>query len=294
VTTSVGVDVGGTNIKAVVCDVGGRVLDRAEIPTPPRIEQILEAVAELSRRLGAERPLGLAMAGLVDHRAGVLRWAPHLPGVEVEVRELLTRRLGIPVTVENDANAAAVAEQRRGAGRGAQSLAMLTLGTGIGLGLIDDGRLIRGRAHAGEIGHVTVEPGGLPCPCGRSGCWETRVSGRALDEAARRIVRDSASAVDLVEAARAGDGPASQAVANAALWLAVGIEALALVFDPEVIVVGGAAAEAGDLLLGPARKRLQVTEGAAHRVPIRVEASILGRDAGAVGAAILAAEETGT
>lgn len=174
---------------------------------------------------------------------------------------------------------------------GVGSVVLLTLGTGIGMGIVVDGRVYHGRAHAGEVGHITVEPGGLRCECGRRGCWETNVSGRRLDADAVAILGEGSVAADLVVAARQGHGPASTALAKAASWLAAGVEMVALALDPELVVVGGAAAQAGDLLLGPVRQRLAHTEGAGHRAPARVEAVVLGAEAGAVGAALLAADD---
>lgn len=292
-TLSVGVDVGGSFIKAVAWD-GANVPDRLKLPTPASPTDIVDTVDELVRSLGNRVPVGIGLAGLVDHRRGVLVWAPHLPGEEVEVTKPLAFRLGVPVVADNDANMAALAEHRRGAAVGAESMIMITLGTGIGMGFIVDGRIYRGRAHAGEVGHVTVQRAGRACSCGRRGCWETMVSGRRLDEDARSILGEAAAASDLVEAALAGNSEAKTLLTEAGVWLARGLETIALALDPHVIVVGGAAAQAGDLLLGPVRERLGKTEGAGHRDPPEVIAGILGPDAGAIGAAIMAADEEET
>lgn len=290
---SVGVDVGGSFIKAVAWD-GDDVSDRLRLPSPSTPPEILDVVAELARSLGNGVPVGVGLAGLVDHRRGVLVWAPHLPGEEVEVTKPLSARLGVPVAADNDANLAALAEQRRGAAVGAASIVMLTLGTGIGMGLVINGEIYRGRAHAGEVGHVTVQLPGRPCACGRRGCWETTISGTRLDQDAREVLGETATASDLVSAAQAGNPEARARLAEAGEWLGRGIETLMLALDPEVIVVGGAAAQAGDLLLGPVRDRLARTEGAGHRDSPHVTASILGPDAGAIGAAIMAADQEGT
>jgi glucokinase len=287
---AVGVDVGGTRIKAVRL-VEDQVVDRSEVETPRTPDGIVAAVAALSAALGEGLPLGVGLAGLVDVREGKLVWGPHLPGEDVAVADPLRRSLGVAVTVDNDANLAALAESRMGVAAGLDPMIMLTLGTGIGMGIIISDRIYRGRGFAGEVGHVTVEPDGQPCACGRRGCWETRVSGRRLDAEARRLLGPGALAADLVETARAGDPPAIEALAEAGRWLAVGVEALALALDPAMVVVGGAAVRAGDLLLGPARTRLEATEGARHRKSLPLLAGILGADAGAIGAAILAGEE---
>lgn len=290
IPAAVGVDVGGTRIKAVRLEED-HVAERAEVDTPDRPTDILSTVADLATALGEGLPVGVGLAGLVDFDTGTLVWGPHLPGEDVAVARPLRTRLGVDVAVDNDANLAALAESRLGAAVGADPVVMLTLGTGIGMGIVISGRVFRGRGFAGEVGHVTVEPGGEPCACGRRGCWETRVSGGRLDAEARRLLGPGASAPELVQAAGADDPPAVAALAEAARWLAVGIEALALVLDPAIVVVGGAAARAGDLLLEPARKRLEGTEGGRHRRSLPLVAGILGADAGAIGAAILAGEE---
>lgn len=287
---AVGIDVGGSRTKAVRWGQGG-VSRRIERPTPAAPSAILATISDLATRLGRGLPLGVGLAGLVDHEAGRLVWAPHLPGEQIEVAGPLRAGLGVPVVVDNDANLAALAESRVGAAVGADPMAMVTLGTGIGLGVVIGGAIYRGAGHAGEAGHVTVEREGEPCPCGRRGCWETKVSGRRIDADARALLGPGTSAVDLVAAATAGDVAAIAALERAGRWLAVGVEALALVLDPVLVVVGGAAAAAGDLLLSPARRRLAATEGAGRRPPIALAAGILGPDAGAIGAAILAGEE---
>lgn len=287
---AVGIDIGGTSMKGVRLE-DGRVVERAARPTPRAAADLVDAVGSLARALGKGMPVGVGAAGLVDHTGGVLVWAPHLPGENLELAGPLVARLAVPVVVDNDANLAALAEHRLGAAAGANPVLMVTLGTGIGLGIVLGGDIFRGRGHAGEAGHVTVDPHGEVCACGRRGCWETLVSGARLDRDARRLLGTGSSASDLVAAARGGDEAALKALAEAGHWLARGIEALVLVFDPATVVVGGAAASAGDFLLDPVRERLARTEGASHRDPVLLTTGILGSDAGAVGAAICAAEE---
>lgn len=291
-TGAVGVDVGGTYVKAVRREVDGTVEEHARHPTPSSPEALVALAGDMAAALGPGLAVGVALAGLVDTDEGVLVWGPHLPGEHVAVGGPLSRRLGVDVVVDNDANLAALAEHRQGAARGTGTALMLTLGTGIGLGIIAHGRILRGRGHAGEVGHVTVDEGGEDCSCGRRGCWETKVSGRSLETRAEMVLGEGKGAADLMGAARAGDPSAVASLGEAGSWLAVGIEALVLVFDPDIVVVGGAAARGGDLLLEPVRRRVAGTEGAMHRHPTPVVAGILGPDAGAIGAAILAAEET--
>ncbi len=287
-TPTIGVDVGGSFIKAVLLGPDGTVDARLGAKTPATSAAILEEIVRVCTQLGRGLSVGVALAGLVDHDRGVLVWAPHLPGVDVPVAHYVADRLEAPVAVDNDANLAALAEHRLGAGRGSSEMLMLTLGTGIGMGIILGGELIRGRAHAGEVGHIIADPGGRRCVCGRSGCWETVVSGGRLDSDAAEVLGPGATAAHLVQSAREGNTAAADRLAAAADWLARGVESLVLVLDPEVVVMGGAASLAGDALLDPTRRRLDGTEGAEHRRPCHVIAGILGAEAGAVGAALLA------
>lgn len=290
--SAVGVDVGGTFVKAVRLDSNREIVSRTRRPTPADPSEIIGAVASVATELGAGLPLGLGLAGLVDHEAGQLVWAPHLPGTAVDFRRPLMEKLGVPVTVDNDANMAALAEHRLGAGKGAEHMLMITLGTGIGMGAVLGGQVYRGRGHAGEVGHITIDTNGDQCACGRRGCWETKVSGTSFGADARELLGPEAKAEDLVEAALGGDEKAIARITEAGEWLAVGIETLVLALDPDVIVVGGAAAGAGDLLLDPVRRRLSVTEGAGHRPLAKMVPSALGQEAGAIGAAVAALEET--
>lgn len=287
---TIGIDVGGSLIKAVLRGPDGSVERRGQEPTRTSAEENVGVMARLATDLGPSRGVGVALAGLVDHRRGVLVWAPHLRGEEVPVAEMLSDRLGLGVVVDNDANLAAVAEHRQGAAVGASSVVLLTLGTGIGMGLVVDGSLVHGRAHAGEVGHITVDPDGERCACGRFGCWENKVSGRRLDADAVAVLGEGHSGRDLVAAALGGNDAARERLQVAASWLAWGIESIVLALDPEMVVVGGGAAQAGDLLLDPSRRRLAATEGAGHRTGTVVTAGILGPDAGAIGAAIAASE----
>lgn len=285
---TVGVDVGGTTIKGVRRRADGSVEERHEGPTPDTAEGFMEAVTAIAEGLGPGLPVGVGLAGLVDHRRGVFRWGPHLPGADVMVGEILAERLDVPVVVDNDANLAALAEHFVGCRPGSWTTVMLTLGSGIGMGTVVDGRIFHGRGHAGEVGHVIVEPGGVTCVCGRQGCWETMVSGHRLDGDAVEVLGVGATGRDLTAAAQAGNAAAAVRIAAAGAWLGVGIEAIVLTLDPDVVVVGGAAAAAGDALLAPVRRRLADTEGSAHRPTTEVRAGILGPYAGAIGAAMAA------
>ena len=302
----VGVDVGGTKILAVQVGRDGATGAETTAPTPAQGEAVLDAVAAAVGRLGPADGVGVGAPGLVDH-AGVLRFAPHLPGVvALPVRAGLQARLpGMTVTVANDATCACWAEHQLGAGRGCSGLLTVTLGTGIGGGLMSGGRLMVG-AHgfAGEIGHMVVDAEGPPCPCGHRGCWERFASGSGLGRMGREAAEAGGAAriVELaggdaravrgehvIAAAAAGDRDAAQVVDRFAWWLARGLANLANVLDPDCIVLGGGLAEAGALFLDTVRRAfVDLVEAARQRPGIPIVLARFGARAGAVGAGLLA------
>ncbi|MDP9119216.1 MAG: ROK family protein, partial [Actinomycetota bacterium] len=269
---AVGIDIGGTKIAALRISSGGEIRASTVIPTPateqaaalPAIESAAAAV--LDDDVAA---IGVGMAGLIDIRSGVLLSTPNLVWRNVPLADGLAERFGLPVTVDNDATAAAWAESRLGASRGRDHSLFVGVGTGIGGGIVTGGRLVRG-AHglAGEIGHVIVEPGGPLCGCGNHGCWEQVASGLAIARAGRRAAIDEpgsaiarltggdprrATGELMTEAARGGDELAVAILAEVARRLGEGVAGLVNVLDPEVVVIGGGVGEAGDLVLGPLR-----------------------------------------
>lgn len=302
---SIGIDIGGTAIKAVRLRLDGTVEHGQEVPYSGTPDEMINQVADLATSLrGPEtKAVGIGMAGLVSWPDGVFVWGPHVRGEKLAIRDRLGTLLGLPIVVDNDANCAALAELTSGAAVGARNAVVMTLGTGIGAGIIADGAVYRGGSFAGEAGHMTMIPDGEPCECGRRGCWETLVSGRRFGEEARRIVNADphgvlATIVDGAEpsgsflgvAAAAGDVAARDAVIEAGRWLGRGVANLVAILDPELIVVGGAAVAVGDVLLSAAREEVvRFVEGAAHRQPVRIEVAQCGPRAGAIGAALLAA-----
>lgn len=299
-----GIDVGGTYVKWVLVGDAAELVDEGVRRLPD--DGVFEAVAALGGELvgrGAEA-LGVGVAGLVEWPAGEFVWGPHVSGRSVAYRRMLSASLGVPAVVDNDANLAALAEVRLGAARGCRDALMLTFGTGIGAGIVVDRHVYRGRNFAGEVGHMVLDPDGPLCACGRRGCWETFVSGSRLDRLAaelavqapegalaRMVGEDGPGGRHLTAAADEGDPAARAALAEVGSWLGRGVANLVAILDPEVVVVGGAAAQAGDHLLEPARKVVaEVLQGAEYRPPLPLVQGTLGPLAGAVGAAILAAE----
>jgi glucokinase len=301
VTTALGLDVGGSLLKAVLIDDDDVVVRTERHPVPAT--DVLGFVCSVVRRfVGSEdvTAVGVGLAGLVSYPAGAFVWGPHLEGESVPYRSVLTDMTGFEVAVDNDANFAAYAEWRIGAGKGRDPLLAVILGTGIGVGLVIGGRIYHGASFAGEAGHMRMQDPGRPCSCGRAGCWETVVSGMALEDAGLAIVdRDPTGTLsvmvgeraptgsDLVAAARSGDTAALRAFTEAGEWLGRGLMSLILMFDPACIVVGGGAATDGELLLAPARRIVSETlPGAAVRSAVPLVPAALGPLAGAVGAAL--------
>ena len=313
---SIGVDIGGTKVAAGLVDGEGRIVRSTRRDTPHRStspsvveETIVDAVSELlaTTAPGDVAAVGIGAAGFVAADRATVVFAPHLSWRHEPLHERLSRRIDLPIFVDNDANTAAWAEWRFGDSQGETHLVMVTLGTGIGGGLLIDGAIERGRfGIAGEFGHMQVVPEGLRCECGNRGCWEQYASGNALVREARSLIlAGSPVTVDLLasaggtvdgltgpvitQAAKEGDAIARELLADVGRWLGVGMANIAAAFDPGTFVVGGGVSAAGDLLLGPAREAFerQLT-GRGYRPPARIVAAKLGNNAGLIGAADLA------
>jgi glucokinase len=305
----IGIDIGGTKVLSGEVDVDGKVLRTARRETPGRrvpSALVEAALTEAVHEVADGRPVegvGLAAAGFVDSTRTRVLFAPHLPWHGEDVVARLSAVWSVPVIMDNDANCTALAETAYGAARDASSTVLVTLGTGIGGAVVLGGELWRGAGGmAGEFGHQQVVPGGLPCPCGRSGCWEQYCSGNALERHARAHlaespVLDRAAGGDpgaltgamVTEAASQGDPVALAAFAEVGRWLGVGLANLVAALDPALLVIGGGVSAAGRLLLDPARAALaRSLVGADDRVVPPVVVAALGPEAGLVGAALLA------
>jgi glucokinase len=290
---AVGIDIGGTKLAAGLVDETGAVLARRRETTPATEPDAITAlIVRLARELADEPvPVGVGAAGIVD-RDGAVRYAPNVAWRDVALRDEVAALLDGPVTVENDANVAAWGEYRAGAGQeAADSMVMLTIGTGVGGGLVLGDRLVRGAHGLGaEFGHIIVAEGGPRCPCGNEGCLEAVASGTALGRLGlERLGTRYATGKAVTAAAQEGNPQAVEIVAETGFWLGVGIASLVNALDPELVVVGGGAMQADELLLDPARASFRDRlVGAAHRPEPRIVAATLGDDAGVVGAALLA------
>ncbi|SDM39896.1 ROK family protein [Allokutzneria albata] len=286
---AIGIDLGATHIRAAIVLPDGELIGalRRVLPADPSTRR--RAATDVAGELLARHPghpvdaVGLAVAGTVD--GGVLTWSANLGLDAVDFGAELRASTGRPTAVLNDARAAALAEARMGAGAGAATVLMVTVGTGIGGGLVIDGNVHTGTAHAGEIGHLVLDPDGPPCRCGHHGCWERLAGGVALDATAAELLPDGKSgAVALAAAASRGDTTALAAIQRHAREFARGLDSLCAVLAPHALVLGGGIIARP----GPVRDAYLAATGTLrwHRGMIRT--AVLGDDAGLLGAALAA------
>lgn len=311
---TVGIDIGGTFIKAGLCDDQLAVVAREAVDTvadrgpEDAFQRIAAQIDALVRAAGVDRAavraIGVGVPGPLSHARGVILNAPNLPGWSgAPIRDRLSALAKLPVIVENDAKAAAFGEFTQGAGGGMRDMVMLTLGTGVGGGIVLGGKLWRGSFdNAGEIGHTIVEPGGRPCPCGQNGCLERYASASAV--ALRTIEAIGAGetsslqglagqgrtidAADVQQAAREGDALASRIWDETCRYLAVVCVNLQHMLNPQLIVLGGGLIQAGSHLLEPVRRHFDTYTWSMAPDSPRIELATLGGDAGILGAAALA------
>lgn len=293
----IGIDLGGTELRAAAVDEAATVLRHAQVPTAAAagpaavLAQIAQLVEEVSTGL-APLGIGIGSPGPLDVERGLVLHAPMLRGWrEVPLARLVGDRTGLPTRLENDANAAALAEWRLGAGRGLRHMVYVTVSTGIGGGIIADGRLLHGdRSLAGEIGHMVVTEQRVACACGGFGCWEALASGSALGrraQAAGMTAEGAVTARQVAERAAAGDPLASRLMAEEARYLGLGFANLLHLYAPEMIVVGGGLSSCLPLMAAEIARTIGERAMPAYRaVPIR--AAALGARAGVIGAALLA------
>ncbi len=299
-----GLDIGGTKLAAGVVDSAGGVRSfvvestNAEDGPERGIERLFELGRAAVREAGIDwaevAAVGIGAGGPLDPGRGVLIAPPHLPGWrDVPLGARAEEAFGLPVTVENDATAAAAGEHRFGAGVGTSHMVYLTISTGVGGGVVLEGRLYRGASgNGGELGHVTVDCAGRRCRgCGRLGCLEAYVSGTSIAERAGEAGMGDVQARDVAAAARAGDPVATEVWRGTTDALACGLTSIVNLFEPELVVLGGGVVSGtGEQLLGPVRERVRTEAMAPAGEAARIVESALGKHVGVVGAAAIASE----
>ena len=303
----IGLDIGGTNLKASLISSGGEVLGRVHRPSPEavgtdegyaRIRTTLSALVESAAEGKPIAGIGIGCAGVLSGDRRAILASPNLPAFEgFPLRGFLEETFGVPTLLENDANAIALGEGWRGAGAGARTLVVVTLGTGVGTGFILEGEVWRGGAGmGGEGGHTTIDPEGPPCRCGNRGCLEAFVGAygilrRFRDALASGQASGLAPGTDLgvqeiADAARAGDALAADILRETGRYLGIGLANFANLFNPEKIVVTGGVSRAGDAILDPARAEMKRRAFPAAAESLEVLLGRLGDDAGPLGAVL--------
>src|SRR4029450_12198703 len=295
----IGIDIGGTTIKAARVDALGAVAESVKAPTPAdNPEKLIPPIGFLISRLQVGAPasaVGVGIPGLRNSRTGVIQTSPHIPCIRnINLEGLLMKTLSIPVITENDANAGAYGEWGCGSGKGLQHMAYISLGTGLGCGLILSEGLFRGASgYAGELGHTVVEPAGRQCSCGAIGCIETRVSGPGVIQTAReKAYSGDLVAASIYSAALQGNESAKAVFEETGRYLGMACANLIKLLNIQAIVVGGGVIAAGDLILNAAREEVGRPAFASSAQDCPIVQSQLWPDAGVIGAAMLARDNS--
>lgn len=312
----IGIDLGGTKIASALVDADMRIIDRIKVATRPEegpgavIGRMLDTVRDLAARNGCDvsdvMAIGIGCPGPLDQETGIVLDAPNLMWKDVSLAAPMAKATERPVYLENDANVAALAENRLGAGRGARNMMYITVSTGIGSGLVLGGRLYVGATGAaGELGHVTMLADGPLCGCGNRGCLESLASGTAIARRAREIAArpggegilkaagGDITAIDaslVASAAVAGDATAAAIMRDAFEYLGIAVANVVNLLNLDMVVIGGGVARVGDMLFDTVRHLVGLRSFACMARDVTIVPASLGADAGALGAACYAAE----
>ncbi|MGM9624110.1 MAG: ROK family protein [Eubacteriales bacterium] len=313
---TIGIDLGGTNIAAGIVNENYEIIRKDSVPTGADRpgEEIVKDMAALCKKLIADEGLteadieyiGIATPGTADSDTGVVVYANNLPFLDFPIADLLKKYIGIErILIENDANAAAKGEAVAGAAKGYANSVMITLGTGVGGGIIIDNKVYSGFNHAGaELGHIVIEHNGVPCSCGRKGCWEAYSSATALIRMTREKIASEGHATkmwDMIEgnldnvsgrtafnAAREGDKAGREVVDQYIDYLACGLASIINIFQPEVLSIGGGISNEKDNLLIPVKERIKGETYSRDNIKATdIRIATLRNDAGIIGAAVL-------
>lgn len=294
---AIGVDLGGTNLRAAVIDETGALLDRVEGRTnlAAGVETVMDDIArsilELRSGCGGQLAgIGVAVPGIIEMKKGLVRESPNLPGFcDIPVRDEIERRIQAPVHLENDANAAALGEKWVGAGRDVDDLVLLTLGTGIGGGIICGGKILHGFVGmAGELGHIQVVPNGNPCACGGHGCLEKHASATAVTLMARLLgLGENLTSEQVYHLARDGNAHAKTVFATMGKALGVAIADLVNIFNFPLYLLSGGALAAWEFFAPAMLEEIRRSSYVYRNSDTRIAKAELGKDAGLYGAARL-------
>ena len=312
----VGVDLGGTFIKAALVTLQGDIVKKVEIPSEKEAgpEKVIANICKSIELASGENidhveAIGVGSPGALITQKGIVCKAVNIPGfINIPLRDLIQERFGIPANLENDANAAAYAEYWKGAGRRSLIMVAYTLGTGVGGGIIINGKLIRGTNDCGgELGHITIVPDGEMCSCGNRGCVEAYASATFLvKHTSARLKKGCSSLLTtwlregkiltarlIDEARRAGDEFAAEMLQEVGRYLGIGVANMVSALNPDVVVLGGGMMKAGEIILEPVRREVKKRVFLEHYEHLRIVPAALGNEAGVIGAAGLVLERAG-
>lgn len=309
----IGIDVGGTNIGAGIIDINGHIASQEIIHTGAErpfeevchdiISLIKKILVKANMKISQIESIGLGLPGVVNSKEGIFQWAPHLNVNNLNVVEVFEKEFNIKTYIENDAKCAAIAEATFGATKDYDNSITITIGTGIGTGVIFNKKIVEGFHNtAGEIGHMVINMDGVQCQCGRKGCWEQYASVSAL----RRMAKNEAiynpdSMINVIagwdvenisgrmvwQAADKGDKRAQKLIEEYIRYISEGITNIINVLDVEVVAIGGGVSRQGHKLIGPIQKFVDENALCHGREPVRIVTAKFGREAGAIGAAVL-------
>lgn len=312
----IGVDLGGTTVRAGLVDASGALLRELSLETESeRADDLLRQLAQLVGELNADpeaagrvSAVGVGVPGLINRATHQVVMLPNLPDLStVDFYGELKRLTGLPVAIDNDSNAAAYGEYLVGAGRGARTMLYVGIGMGVGAGIVVDGKVWRGSTgYAGELGHMTIDPDGIECACGNIGCLETVASAPNIVRRAReRLFRDRTSSLsrlviprdreftseDIANAAASGDDMAQLIMDRTGMFLGIALAGVINLLNVDAVVIGGGVVSAGDSLLGPLVEHTRRRAFGPSFEASRISVAALGSSSGVVGAALLARDE---
>jgi glucokinase len=315
-STFIGIDLGGAILKGALISSTGEIIQETRSDSEPhtpdtlftQVVQATVALREDKSSGGQVAGIGIGIPGLVNRKTNRIEVMPNLPALsQVDITTDLSRETGLPVILDNDANAAAYGELQVGAARGRREVFFVRLGTGIGAGLIINGKIYRGAAgFAGEFGHMTIDPEGIECACGNIGCLETIASGPNIVRRTReRLYRDRTSSLsrlaiprdreftaeDIARAAREGDEMAQVMMERTGMFLGISLAAVINLLNVEMVVLGGGVMDAGDLILKPTIKETRRRAFPPSFNSCEIVIARLGAQAGMIGAALMARDQ---
>ena len=314
----VGVDLGTLNTIAVVVDLEGKIMERIEHPTNgkggkdkviQRLKAVIHEVITASNiNIQKIAGVGLAVPGLVNSKRGIMLITPNFGWRDTPIREILKKEFHTPIFIDNNVNAMALGEAEFGIARGIKNFICVNVGMGIGSGIVINGELYRGETECtGEIGHTTVDYNGPKCSCGNNGCLEAMAAAPAIARRAVKAIKegkktlitklidsnlDEINAAIVAKAANKGDKLAREIIEKTGEYLGTGIANVINLFNPQMVIIGGGVAQAGDLIFNPLKKTMEKRAFPVPAKVVKIVASSLGRDCTVIGAATLVLQET--